>query len=173
MQRGLLKVLSLLLICLTGQSQTPDSSSNPYFSWRKKEISLLAGYSQGYFGFADIGFALNMYGTNRHPFSIHYFLSNEIKVSDRTIVAPKVGAWVAGGFALGVNLIYYTDFDRAAWVFRPEIGFGIQKVKLVYGYNVRFNSSFEGINRHLAGLTYCFTLKRLKSEGLTKPKKAR
>jgi hypothetical protein len=172
MQRGLLIVLILLIACLTGQSQTPDTSSYLYAYSKKKDFSLLIGYNQGNFGFADVGLAVNMYGTNRHPFSVNYFISNEIKVSDKTVIGPKIGAWVAGGFAMGLNLIYYTDFERASIVFRPEIGIGIEKAKLVYGYNAKFNSSFEGINRHLVGLTYCFTLKRLKSEGLTRPKNA-
>jgi hypothetical protein len=65
---------------------------------------------------------------------------------------------------MGLNIIYYTDFDKASVVFRPEIGLGIEKAKLVYGYNWKFNKPFDGINKHLAGLTYSFTLKRLKSE---------
>lgn len=70
---------------------------------------------------------------------------------------------MAGGFAMGLNLIYYTDFDRSSLVFRPEIGIGLDKAKLVYGYNWDWTKGLNSINKHQVGLTYCFTLKRLKS----------
>lgn len=163
MQKTLFAALVLFFSGSVGKSQQVDSTLFTYGFSKKKDFSLLIAYNQGHYGFADIGLAINQYGTNRHPFSLDYFISNEIKTSGNTVVGPKVGAWVAGGFAMGLSLIYYTDFNRASVVLRPEMGLGIEKAKLVYGYNWKFNSSFEGINKHLVALTYCFTLKRLES----------
>ena len=103
-----------------------------------------------------------------HPFSSAYFASTEIKLGDKFIVGPKIGVWAtggSGGMAIGLNMIYYTDFDNSNLVFRPEIGFGLDKFKLVYGYNVKLTKNgLDRINKNLVGLTYCFKLKQLKDK---------
>ncbi len=165
MLKSLLTILLSSCILITGHSQNLDTVSH---SWAtktyKKDVSILAGYNQGKYGFADIGLAINYYGTNRHPFSLDYFVSSEIKLDNDVIIGPKIGVWLSGGVAIGLNLIYYTDFDKSSVVFRPEFGFGIDKVKLVYGYNWGWTNSLNTINQHQVGLTYCFTLKRLKQQ---------
>jgi hypothetical protein len=162
MLKYFLTILIFFGLAFSGQSQTTDSDlQNWTKATYKKELSLLIGYNQGKYGFADIGLAINHYGTNRHPFSLDYFVSNEIKIDKDLMIGPKVGVWVAGGFAMGLNLIYYTDFDKSSLVLRPEIGIGIEKVKFVYGYNWRWTKSLININQHQVGLTYCFTLMRL------------
>jgi hypothetical protein len=42
-----------------GQNQTLDTVSYSYAFSKKKDFSLLVGYNQGDFGFADVGFAIN------------------------------------------------------------------------------------------------------------------
>jgi hypothetical protein len=162
MLKYLLTIVVFLGLALSGYSQTTDTA---IYKWTektyKKDLSLLLRYNQGKYGFADFGLIINHYGTNRHPFSLDYFVSNEIKFDKDLVIGPKVGVWVAGGFAMGLNLIYYTDFDKSSLVFRPEIGIGFENVKFVYGYNWRWTKSLTNINRHQVGLTYCFTLKRL------------
>jgi hypothetical protein len=164
MLRKFLTTLLFSCFAITGHSQNTDTVLH---SWTnktyKKDFSILTGYNQGKYGFADIGLAINHYGTNRHPFSLDYFISNEIKLDKDLIIGPKIGVWLAGGFAMGLNLIYYTDFDKNSLVFRPEVGIGIDKAKLVYGYNWHWTNSLTNINQHQIGLTYCFTLKRLKN----------
>jgi hypothetical protein len=105
---------------------------------------------------------------SHHPFSSAYFASTELKFGDKFIIGPKIGAWASGGLgamAMGVNMIYYTDFNNASVVFRPEIGFGYQSFKLVYGYNaIVSKNKLDGINRHLGSVIYCFKLKKLKDK---------
>src|SRR5438045_9789732 len=113
MRNFLVTVFMILWFTVVGRSQTVDTSSKGWSYSRKKDFSLLTGYNQGKYGFADIGLAINQYGWNRHPFSFDYFLSNEIKLSDKTIIGPKAGVWIAGGIAMGLNMIYYTDFDNS------------------------------------------------------------
>lgn len=129
----------------------------------KKDFSLLVGFNQGKYSFAEVGIAMNHYGTNRHPFSLNYYIANEIKLDRNVIVGPKIGVWAGGGFALGLSLIYYTDFSKGSIVFRPEAGVGFRKTKLMYGYNWRWTKSLTNLNQHQIGLTHCFTLKRLKN----------
>ena len=67
--------------------------------------------------------------------------------------------------AMGVNLIYYTDFHNGNLVFRPEIGFGFGNFKFVYGYNaILTKPRLDGINTSLGNIVYCFKLKKLKDK---------
>ena len=173
MQKNILTTFFFVLLTFLGNCQTSDTTVPSVKTVEfKKDFSLLLGYNRGKYGFADIGFAINHYGTNRHPFSIDYFISNEIKLSKDVIIGPKVGIWVGGGFAMGLNLIYYTNFEKGNLVFRPEIGIGFEKAKLVYGYNWNWTKALNGINQHQVGLTYCITLRRLKSVPKPAPKNA-
>jgi hypothetical protein len=130
-----------------------------------RSISLLTGFSFGKNPFAELGLSKNSNTVvGHHPFSSAYFASTELKLRDRFILGPKIGAWAAGGvggIAIGLNMIYYTDFDNASLVFRPEIGFGFQNFKFVYGYNaILTNHKLDGINKHLGSVVYCFKLKK-------------
>ena len=164
MQTKPLTTIFFLFNVLAGHCQSADTTLPAWTTVKyKRDFSLLVGYNQGKHAFAEIGLAINQYGTNRHPFSFDYFISNEIKLNKEVIIGPKIGVWIAGGFGIGLNLIYYTDFDKSSLVFRPEIGIGLDKAKLVYGYNWDWTKGLNSINKHQVGLTYCFTLKRLKS----------
>jgi len=135
----------------------------------KRSVGLLTGVVFGKNTFIDIGISKNSNTVvGHHPFSSAYFVSTEVKPSDKFIIGPKIGAWAAGGvggIAMGLNMIYYTDFDKASLVFRPEVGFGFQRFKLVYGYNAILTThKLAGINRSLGGVVYCFRFKRLKDK---------
>lgn len=153
----------MLLLCASVAFGQETAITHSQAKTYKKDLSLVTGFNQGSYSFAELGLAINHYGKNRHPFSLNYFISNEIKLNQDLIIGPKAGIWIGGGYAMGLNLIYYTDFDKGSVVFRPEIGIGIQKVKLVYGYNWNVNKGLFKINQHQVGLTYCFTLKRIKA----------
>lgn len=173
MQTKPLTTFVFLFIVFAGHCQTADTTLHGWTTVEyKKDVSLLLGYNQGKYGFADIGFSINHYGTNRHLFLFDYFISNEIKLNKDVIIGPKIGVWMAGGFAMGLSLIYYTDFDKSSLAFRPEIGIGLEKAKLVYGYNWDWTKGLNSINKHQVGLTYCFTLKRLKSYSKTATRNA-
>jgi hypothetical protein len=143
-------------------AQTKAADSIHKYGTFHKEFSLLTGLNQGAYSFADIGLAINEYGSFRHPFAAAYFVSSEVKMGKDVIIGPKIGVWMGGGYVVGLNLIYYTDFMKGSFVFRPEIGIGIQKAKLVYGYNWKWKKSFNGIDEHIISLAYCFRLKNMK-----------
>lgn len=132
----------------------------------KRSIGLLTGFSFGKNTFIEIGISKNSNTlVGHHPFSSAYFASTELKPGDKFIMGPKIGAWAAGGvggMAMGLNMIYYTDFDNTSLVFRPQIGFGFQNFKFVYGYNaILTRHKLEGINQNLGSVVYCFNLKKL------------
>ncbi|MFT3678800.1 MAG: hypothetical protein QM791_00920 [Ferruginibacter sp.] len=131
-----------------------------------RSVSLLTGFCAGKYFFADIGIARNLFTqTGHHPFSSTTFISCEIRNSSQMIFAPKIGAWVAGGaggMAMGINLLYYMQSGNSSLVFRPEIGFGFENLKMVYGYNARLTNRSFGylLNRNLFSMVYCFKLKK-------------
>jgi hypothetical protein len=162
----------LTIISFSSQAQVADTTKHKDIIF-KRSFCLLTGYSLGTYSYADIGFAkLSSTTLGHHPFSSAYFASTEIKLSDKFIVGQKIGVWAAGGsgaMAIGLNMIYYTDFDDGTLVFRPEIGFGLDKFKLVYGYNANLTKNrLDRMNKHLVGLTYCFKLKQLKDKTRSK-----
>ncbi len=117
--------------------------------------------------FADIGLAKYKNSTDgHHPFSSAYFISTEINLltGKNFIIGPKIGGWVSGGagaITLGTNLIYYTDFKNSNLYFRPEIGIGVVRFKIVYGYNVRItNNLLDGIPKNNIGIVYLIPAKK-------------
>ncbi|MBX3238365.1 MAG: hypothetical protein KIT80_06230 [Chitinophagaceae bacterium] len=132
----------------------------------KQSLNLLTGVSFGRNTFAELGISKNNNTVaGRHPFSSAYFTSTELRLGNKFIMGPKIGAWAAGGasgIAMGLNIIYYTDLENASLSFRPEIGFGFQNFKFAYGYNaILTKHKLEGINAHLGSVIYCFKLKKL------------
>ena len=161
----LLSILSPLPFLV--QAQVSDTSANPIIV--KRSLRLLTGLSFGKHSFADIGISKNSVSrVGYHPFSSAYFASTELKLGGKFILGSKIGAWMAGGvggMAMGANLIYYTDFNKGNLVFRPEIGFGFEAFKLVYGYNAIIGKrTLEEINWNQGSVIYCFKMRQLKDK---------
>lgn len=153
----------LLLFGFAAYGQPLDDKTSKAFGNNKKiEASVLTGFNQGKYSFVDVGMEFNQAGaTGVHSFSFSYSVSSEIKLGQgKTLIGPKIGVWVAGGPAFGVNVIYYTDFERSSMALRPEIGFGVTKFKLVYGYNWLLTNSLTGVNKSQISITYCFAFGR-------------
>ena len=79
------------------------------------------------------------------------------------IVAPKVNIWITGNiFFLGGNLglsgVYYLKDDKTNFVLRPEIGIGLIKVFLNYGYNFFLDTRISSIEKHTLTLSYYHTI---------------
>jgi hypothetical protein len=126
----------------------------------------MTGVSYSKHTFVDLGISVIKSGiVGHHPIATAYFFASEFHFVNKPIVGPKVGVWAAGGvapLAMGLNIIYYSDFDQSSLVFRPEIGIGFDRLKITYGYNAKLtNTSFDRIPKNIFGLTFCFKLKRL------------
>lgn len=87
---------------------------------------------------------------------------------NKFIVAPKASIWIEEATyltAVGLNLVYYTDFNQATLRLRPEIGIGYKKMKLTYGYNFPLViGNLTDINKHNFGLAYFFETKKKSSK---------
>jgi hypothetical protein len=165
-----LALLFLLGTSWLGFAQTSSDSIAPVVRYevnQKRYISVLAGYHYRKHHFAELGLAVNQYGRKgHHPTAWSLFASSEVKLDNQWLIGPKIGAWIAGGqsiMAMGINLIYYTDFEQSSLRLRPEIGIGFGRWKVFYGYNIPLtNRSFEGINRNTFGFTVLFGVKQTK-----------
>ena len=162
--------ITLLLFCTTvamhAQNKDTVNQYNSKSASSEEYISLLTGYNGGTYHFIELGVSVNRYSiVGTHPISMAYFISNEIKLDNKIVIGPKVGLWAAGGAAgtgIGLNLIYYTDFDNSSLRLRPEVGIGPGPFKIAYGYNIALtNKSFERINTHNASLVVFWKLKKL------------
>lgn len=165
-------LLTFPLVCKSyGQTSTDTIPPNPiyYYANLEKHISILAGYNFWRNHFAELGLAVNQYGrVGHHPSAWAYFISSELKFDDKVLIGPKIGTWIgggAGGMAMGLNLIYYTDFEQSSLRIRPEIGIGFERFKMVYGYNIPlYNKAFQGINKSNFGVALLFSIKHLKTQ---------
>jgi len=162
----------LFLVCVTAlvcQAQAPkDSIPMRYGVDLQRHISILAGYNFWRNHYAELGVAINQYGrVGHHPAAWAYFVSNEMRIGNKVLIGPKAGAWIGGGvagMALGINAVYYTDFEQSSLRLRPEIGIGFDRWKVVYGYNIPLsNRDFDAINRSNVSLAFLFGVKMLKT----------
>jgi hypothetical protein len=146
-----------------------DNDSTHFHKVGDKYLSLLVGYNFWNNHFLELGIAhnqLDMQG--HHPFGFNYFMSTEIKIDNELVLGPKIGLWASNGLGMGLNLIYYTDLDDSALRFRPEIGIGLSRFKIVYGYNISLtNKDFDKINKSNIGLMVLLGLKKIKDRGNT------
>lgn len=163
MGRLLLFLCGLCAFC-GARAQEPDSTREYHYPMvdRNDEITLLTGYHQGQFGFAELGLGRDLYGSNRHPYGVGWHAGAEFRVDRPELWGAKVGAYIEGGMAMGAHLVLYRQGYARCTVFRPEIGVGLFKCKLTYAYNVPITKPrMDGINTHMLSLTYAFRLIRL------------
>jgi hypothetical protein len=163
-----MRTLLLLMLCQSAFAQQADTLNRPYYSGRdmEKHLSVLVGYNGWRHHYAELGFAVNRYGrVGHHPFASACFASAEMRIGNDLLIAPKIGAWIgggAGGMALGINLLCYTDFVHSSWRLRPEIGMGFGRWKVVYGYNIPLHRhDLVGVNGNNISVAYLLGVKTL------------
>jgi hypothetical protein len=171
----LTRIIAILLLtfgassfCFAQAERDSTASKIRYGVDLTRHLSVLTGFNFWRNFYGELGLAINQYGrVGHHPAAWAYFVSNEIKIDDKIRIGPKIGAWVgggAGGMAIGLNLIYYTDFDQSSLRIRPEIGMGFGRWKIVYGYNIPLtNRKFEGVDKSNIGIALIFGVKQIKT----------
>ena len=165
--------VAALLFAAGARAQVPDTTAHPV-RWREHhdELTLLAGYHQGRYGFAELGIGRNQYGSNHHPYDIGYFAGAELRVDRPELWAVKAGAYVGGGFAVGVQYLHYMQAAQAMEVLRLECGIGVFKARMVYAYNMRLTTPWlEGVNTHMLSLSHAFRMKHLPRDDARRPER--
>jgi len=156
----LLLLVDVVQVC----AQEADAKVIPYRPGTEvhDELTLLTGYHQGTHGFAELGFGRNVFVIGHIPVCWGYYLGGEVRVDRTDLQGVKIGAYMTGVFAMGVQLIRYFEGDGGCTVLRPEIGIGVLKAKLTYAYNIGLSQErLPGINTHMLSITYALRLKRL------------
>lgn len=150
----------LILTCAThAKAQTTDTikkAASP-----RTQLAALIGYNLQKNSFAEIGIGMYQRGWIDYlPFLSSVSISDEISTSGKFIMGPKASVSFniySVPIAFVANLIDYTDFETNAWRFRPEIGLGLEGIRIVYGYNIPINNSgFGNINTHNFGIVVMF-----------------
>jgi hypothetical protein len=90
------------------------------------------------------------------------FIGSEIRLGGSDfIIGPKLGLYFGIGLGIGLNAIYYTNFEEGSLVFRPEIGTTVVGLKIFYGYNWKLtNTNFKGINSHQLGIAFLIPISK-------------
>lgn len=142
-----------------------ENDTIQYFINMERHISLVTG---GNFGgnnvLGELGISIKDNGIiGHHLHTSIWMVSSEFGFVDQFVVGPKVGLWLGGGMCMGLNLIYYSNFNHGTLRFRPEVGFGINSLRVVYGYNfLVVNRRADFINKHVVGLNIVINLKKIK-----------
>jgi hypothetical protein len=89
---------------------------------------------------------------DRHAYAVTGFSASAEWIPGPNMLAPQIAAFieVEGMLAIGLNVIYVTDFEQGSFIVRPEVGVGVFIGRLVYGYNIGSDSEVGayGIGRH-------------------------
>lgn len=158
--------LGIALMAMTAKGQV-DSVAADFprgypGSFHRDEVTLLTGYHQGRYGFAELGIGRSIHGAVHHPYGVGYHLGAELRVDRPALWGLKVGAYATGGFALGLHYVHYMEGAESTEVLRPEYGIGIFKAKVTYAYNIQLTKPrIEGLSTHMLSLSYAFRVKRL------------
>lgn len=180
MRLSFLTMLVCLLASIPCLAQVDTSRagaySGPYRHFREKAVTLLVG---GHLQYAKDDqeqdytrklLEVGLHRTISTPYAVAtHGPSVEVSLERHPLAGFKYGAWTnIYFFALGLNALYYTDFDEGAFRLRPEFGLGVYRVKLSVGFNIPVtNKSFYPLREGEAQLTlnWLIRLKTLKYEG--------
>lgn len=164
-------ILLFFLSCGITFSQVIDSvliNENYNSMYQEKHKSLLTSVGMQRVVFFELGMAMHRFGRlGFEPISSAYYISGEFLLGKHPMVGFKIGTYAAGGvsaMALGADLIYYSNFRNSAAMLKPQVGFGIENFKLVYGYNIALTNPIDYLSRHSVTLTLLFSLKHLSTE---------
>ncbi|HRH67996.1 MAG TPA: hypothetical protein PLB89_00680 [Flavobacteriales bacterium] len=125
----------------------------------RDEITLLAGFNQGRYGFAELGVGRSAYGVVHHPLGVGYFAGAELRPDRPELIGWKLGGYITFGGEMGLQLIRYQEGAAGSTVIRPELGIGIWKARLAYAYNINLSPSrIDGINTHMVSMSYALRM---------------
>tara|TARA_Y100000589_G_C26833673_1_gene499057 strand:- start:63 stop:578 length:516 start_codon:yes stop_codon:yes gene_type:complete len=166
--------ISLLFLTLNTFAQAQDTISQQEFERRyfldttyNQETAFCAviGYNVWAYHFAELGFAIaHSEVQGMQTVGTNIYLTTEIKLDNQLMIGPKIGIWSGTGLGgLGINMTYFTDLEEGALCIKPEMGFGLSRFKLSYGYNFNLtNKEFKRFNSHVIGLNVSLDLFKLK-----------
>lgn len=160
--KGFAQSDSIKIMEFINQREYEDSLRLNYQHTYSNRPSVLLGYNLGHSSYGELGFALH--STFHHMLFVTKFVGAEIRMGGSDfIIGPKLGLYFGMGLGIGLNAIYYTNFEDGSLVFRPEIGTTVLGLKIFYGYNWKLtHTDFKGINSHQLGIAFIIPLAKPK-----------
>lgn len=132
-----------------------------------KDRSFLIGYHYNFgepntskFHLLEIGYQKSS-TSGVHATSANWYATSEMGfVKNSFLIGPKLGGFVSfGGFVLGSEFIYYTNFRDESLRFVPYFGIGGKPFRLSINPHIRLsNKDFERINRGSVSLRVAFPI---------------
>ncbi len=162
--RKLLVSFCLLFLCnhVVLAYQTENSPSGFI-----KDQSMVVGYHYNFdepnsrrFHLVEIGYQKSS-ASDMHGVSANWYVTTEFLLNlNSFLIGPKMGGFISfGGFVLGSEIIYYSDFRNESLRFVPYFGIGGKPFRLTINPHIRIgNSDFEPINRGSISLRVGFKL---------------
>lgn len=93
------------LTAARASAQHPDSlASNPR-DWKRDGFSLLLGYHQEHYGFAEIGFGRSILGVVHQPLGSVHHAGAALRANRPSLIACKVGGYMTAGMTMGIAAI--------------------------------------------------------------------
>ncbi len=157
--KTLIVTLSFFMCCQLCAAQADNTHIDTNYA-SEVSLALLAGYN--YYGRSGVELGITKKIVGGHiAVAGGVDASMEVFRNQNWFIGPKVGFWVAGGFAWGMHLIYYTDFHRSSLQFRPAAGVGFDRFFFFYGWNVRItNKDFNPTSTNMFGMNFFFDVKK-------------
>ena len=169
----------LIFASLSLFSQTGQPSKN--YKTTKTTLAAHIGYQYYAFHGLELGFAHARYSKQGGLNYVRaWALAGEFIINPDSVnaFAPKASFWVTGGayfLSIGASASYYINKSSASLRVRPEIGFGLKRFRLVYGYNFALiGNDFVPVNApHIVTFSVLIDLKVLNKNqlGTDKPSK--
>lgn len=122
------------------------------------EINFLTNYSLG-LGLSRAKFTFGEGSATGYGVNCGFNYSPIDKLS-----IPYASIWFSGnafiffGLYGGLKTLYYTNGKNGNMTIRPEIGFGLVKFNIFYGYNLFLNSEIESVSHHSLTISYYQTI---------------
>jgi hypothetical protein len=130
-------VLFLGTVCHSQTSGSMLKPSSHYFS-------AIVGYNGFGNNFVEAGLGLQRWSKGHHMEGSAWAATAELK-TDGSIIGFKLGRWFYGmGMAFAGNTIVYIDGNEVKAGVRPEVGFSVGLLKVVYGLNLLLPDYSDG-----------------------------
>jgi hypothetical protein len=126
---------------------------------------LILGYQGGKNHFFEVGYG---YGSSAYELIfVGMGPSAEVNFKDK-VNGYKFGVWFNSILSFGLNALAYHNYNKESlfynklsWGVRPEIGLGVSKINITYGYNLLVNNSkMTGVNKNMISIRCMIPVKR-------------
>lgn len=183
-------ILSILLLSSVLHAQDSvrqDQNAIRYLSYKHyKESSFTLGYNYNFgdkgengkrpepWHFVELGFWRSHVSIGHHAVMTNYYFANDFGLNTNDfMIGPKAGCFVGFFlFGLGVEAVYYTDFNSGSLRFIPSLGIFTPYFKLTINPHIVItNKEFQDLNKGHVNLT--IRVFKISRTDLTDPGKER